>query len=878
MGILVAARRCLHRLIACAGVPLFSLATLSVPAIVQAQPASEQSSTVLRVGIYDNPPKLYVNNNGQPDGILWQLLDAMAAAAGWQLQPVVCEWNDCLRLLEQRQLDVMPDVASSDARDLRFDFHQEPALFSWSQIYERPGAGIINLLDLDGLRVAVLEGSIQREYLENLLPGFDVTVQWVVMDDLGHAFDAVAQGRADVVVSNHYYGDLRASGLGLNRTPIIFQPAQLYYAVPSGAHQPVLQAMDAFLTDWKADPQSPYFDALRPYQALDDNNPLPLWLIWSLAVTSVALLLALGFSFLLRLKVNERTRSLVASENRLNTILNSVEAYIYIKDHKLRYQYANRKVCELFGLPAEQIIGKTDAAFFDEATCEHLYENDMRVLRSGERVADEESNIMASDQQEHVFISVKLPLRNPDGSIYALCGISTDVTEHKQIRNQLHQLAFFDALTGLPNRRLVLDRLDHAMASRQKTGFEGALLLIDLDHFKTVNDTLGHDIGDLLLQQVARRLERGLLTTDSAGRLGADEFVLIVEDVALNANDALVRVRDMAEFLRSQLAQPFDLRGTEFICSVSVGVAMFSDAGGDTDALLKGADLALAAAKSSGRNMVRFFNPAMQVEVTRRTRIENALRKAIEHNSLALYLQPQINVDGKTVSLEALLSMTDQALGEVSPGDFIPVAETSGLIVPLGEWVITRACEILAQWQQSPTLRALSLAVNVSPRQFHHPGFAEHVMACLEKHKVPGSSLVLEVTESLLIDDVDTTVLKMQVLGAQGIQFALDDFGTGYASLSYLKRLPLTQLKIDQSFVRDLLVDQNDEAIVKTIIALGNSLDLQVVAEGVETRAQAMRLQEMGCHFFQGYYFGRPQPAANWPAILASQLLPTSTP
>jgi diguanylate cyclase (GGDEF)-like protein/PAS domain S-box-containing protein len=421
---------------------------------------------------------------------------------------------------------------------------------------------------------------------------------------------------------------------------------------------------------------------LRPWREFSEDARLPVWLIWSLVITTAALLLALGFSLLLRLKVNEKTRSLVASENRLNTILNSVEAYIYIKDHKLRYQYANRKVCELFGLPAEEIIGKTDAAFFDEATCEHLYENDMRVLREGERVADEESNIMASDQQKHEFISVKLPLRNPDGSIYALCGISTDVTEHKQIRNQLHQLAFFDALTGLPNRRLILDRLDHAMASRQKTGYEGALLLIDLDHFKTVNDTLGHEMGDLLLQQVAKRLERGLLTTDSAGRLGADEFVLIVEDVALNANDALVRVRDMAEFLRNQLAQPFDLRGNEYVCSVSVGVAMFSDAGGDTDALLKGADLALAAAKTAGRNMVRFFNPDMQVEVTRRTRIENALRKAIDGNYLTLHLQPQVDEHGATVSLEALLRMTDPALGEVSPGDFIPVAETSGLIVP----------------------------------------------------------------------------------------------------------------------------------------------------------------------------------------------------
>lgn len=878
--VLVATRQCLNRLALLASNLLLLSAVLgfSIPAAAQSptqqsaqQPTQAPPSTVLRVGIYDNPPKLFVNPDGEPDGIFWRLLSRMASESNWQLQPVVCEWNDCLQQLERGQLDLMPDVASSDARALRFDFHQEPALFSWSQMYERPGTGILNLLDLDGRRLAILEGSIQREYLEELLPGFGVSPQWVVLNDLDHAFEAVVQGEADAVVSNHYYGDLRAAELGLDRTPVIFQPAQLYFAVPSGRHALISQAINVYLTQWKSDPNSPYFDALRPFQPLGEENRLSPVLIWSLVATTVALLFALGFSALLRMKVTEKTRSLIASENRLNTILNSVEAYIYIKDHKLRYQYANRKVCDLFGVPADQIIGKTDAAFFDQATCEHLYENDIKVLRAGERVADEESNILASDQQRHEFISVKLPLRNPDGSIYALCGISTDVTEHKQIRNQLHQLAFFDALTGLPNRRLVLDRLDHAMASRQKTGYEGALLLIDLDHFKTVNDTLGHEIGDLLLQQVARRIERGLLNTDSAGRLGADEFVLIVEDVALNPDDALVRVRDMAEFLRNQLSQPFDLRGTEYVCSVSVGVAMFTDAGNDTDALLKGADLALAAAKSSGRNMVRFFNPEMQIEVTRRTRIENALRKAIEHNTFVLFLQPQMDSTGTTVSMEALLRLTDPALGEVPPGDFVPVAETSGLIVPLGEWVITHACELLAQWQQLAQLRSLSLAVNVSPRQFHHPEFADHVIGCLEKYKLPGASLVLEVTESLLIDDVDATVQKMQVLGAHGIQFALDDFGTGYASLSYLKRLPLTQLKIDQSFVRDLLVDQNDEAIVKTIIALGNSLEMQVVAEGVETQEQASRLQQMGCAFFQGYYFGRPQPAERWPEILSGQ-------
>jgi diguanylate cyclase (GGDEF)-like protein/PAS domain S-box-containing protein len=727
---------------------------------------------ILRVGVYNNPPKIFLNSQQQPDGMLWLLLEQIAISEDWQLEIVSCEWNQCLQMLEQGDIDLMPDVAISENRSQRFDFHREPV--------------------------------------------------------------------------------------------------QLYYAAGPGLHAAVLERIDSYLIDWKVDPSSPYFEVLSAWNVEPPLSFVPNWVFWGLVVLSGGLLVLFGFSIMLRVRVSEQTASLVASENRLNTILNSVEAYIYIKDSQLRYQYVNQKVCDLFALPADKILGQTDAAFFNEATCETVRENDLRVLRSGDRVASEEINIMAHDQQEHVFISVKLPLRNPDGSIYALCGISTDITEHKQIRNQLHQLAFFDVLTGLPNRRLILDRLDHALGGRNKTGFEGAVLYIDLDNFKTVNDTLGHDVGDQLLQQVAKRLERGVLSTDSVGRLGADEFVLIVEDVALSTVDAVVRVRDIAEFLRQQFTQPFELQGASYICSVSIGVALFSDAEGDVDNLLKGADLALAAAKVNGRNQVQFFNRAMQVEVTRRTRIENALRHAISNNSLMLNIQPQVDGDGVIVSMEGLLRMTDPELGVVSPGEFIPVAETSGLIVSLGEWVVETACGLLAAWQRDPVMKDLVLAVNVSPRQFYHEQFAKHVIACLEKYDVPGHKLALEVTESLLIDDVDTTIRKMQMLGAKGVQFALDDFGTGYASLSYLKRLPLTQLKIDQSFVRDLLVDQNDEAIVRTIIALGISLDLQVVAEGVETRQQAERLREMGCHYFQGYFFGHPQRVSVWQEQLQS--------
>ena len=818
----------------------------------------------LRVGVYENSPKIFLDADARPGGMLGELLAEIAQRENWLIEAVPCQWNDCLRMLEAGDIDIMPDVAYTAGRAQRFDFHQTEALLSWSQLYERAGLGLVSLLDLNGRRVVALEGSVQQSYLMELAENFDLAVEWVWVDTLEASFEAVAAGRADAAAANHFYGDMMAFEYGLGRTPIMFQPSRLYFAVPQGVHAELLTAIDRHLQVWKDDDSSPYYQLLRRW-SIDPNEPaLPAIVWWLIGALSLALIVAILFSVLLRFKVAEKTQHLMASEARLNTILNSVDAYIYIKDYNLRYRYANRRVCDLFGVTLDEITGRTDADFFDETTCARLEQNDLKVIRHGERVADDETSTVMRNSRQYDFLSVKIPLRNPDNSIYALCGISTDISEHKQIRDQLHQLAFFDPLTGLPNRRLVLDRLDHALAGRNKTGYEGALLFLDVDDFKIVNDTLGHDMGDRLLQLFARRLERGLLSTDTAGRLGADEFVLIVEDLATSADDSLVRVRDMAEILRLQLNQPFELGGVDHVCAVSIGIAMFSDAGtGDVEALLKAADLALNAAKNEG-NAVRFFNPEMQIEVTRRTRMEAALRKALLDGDLSLHLQPQIDASGNVYSMEALLRWYDPELGQVSPDDFIPVAETCGLIVPLGEWVLNRACGMLADWRADDVMSSLTLAVNISPRQFHHAGFVDHILECLKRNRVDGSRLELEVTEGLLIEEVEVTVEKMDRLREHGIRFSLDDFGTGYASLGYLKRLPLTQLKIDQSFVRDLLLDPNDEAIVRTILALGQSLDLRVLAEGVETRALAERLQEMGCQYFQGYYFSRPQPETYW--------------
>lgn len=830
-------------------------------------PGFSGESRLIKVGVYENPPKIFLDSESQPapvvGGILGEILHRIAAEEGWQLEIVPCQWNDCLMMLESGQIDLMPDVAHSTEREAIFDYHDTPALLSWSQIFSTGEASLETPLDLDGHRIAVLRGSIQQSYLSNLADSFELDVDWVLFDDLSVAFDAVAEQLVDGVASNHFFGQIESVRRQLTATTIIFLPSQLYYAAGEGRSSDLLATIDRYLQQWRADETSPYYQIINDWMtsSLGQRFTTMQWVVISGLI--ILLMIAIIITIAQRFMVADKSRQLATSEEQLNTILNSVEAYIYIKDKDFRYQYVNRKFCEMLGQPASQIIGRTDSAFYDDATCNRSRRSDKRVVGNGERVAEEE-NVVLLDQQSHTMISVKLPLRDTEGQVYSLCGISTDITEDRQIRNQLHQLAYFDPLTGLPNRRLILDRLKHALETHEKNGHEGALLLVDLDNFKTVNDTQGHHRGDLLLQRVARRIERGLLSSDTAGRLGADEFVIIVEDLAQDHQQAKVRVKELANALRLQLNQPFELQGGEYNNTVSIGVAMFTDAEWDSDGLLKAADLALQSAKVGGRNAIHFFDPDMQVKLNRRSTIEKALRRAVNNNQLTLYLQPQVDISRRILGVEGLLRWEDPILGFVPPSDFIPVAESSGLIIPLGEWVVAQACEILSQWQQDPILKDVKLSVNISPRQFHHADFVNVIEKHLTHYDIDAAMLELEVTESLLIEDIDITVARMEALGNHGIKFALDDFGTGYASLGYLKRLPLALLKIDQSFVKDLLTDSNDEAIITTILALGKSLELSVIAEGVESRQQVSKLEEMGCHFFQGYLYGRPAPAEEW--------------
>ncbi len=444
----------------------------------------------------------------------------------------------------------------------------------------------------------------------------------------------------------------------------------------------------------------------------------------------------------------------------------------------------------------------------------------------------------------------------------------SDLTAIRSTERQLVHLAYHDPLTKLPNRRLLLDRLKQAVAAAGRSEQVGALLFIDLDDFKTLNDTLGHDMGDMLLEQVAVRLMSCVREGDTVARFGGDEFMIMLEQLGSTLSDAAAFAEYVARKVIAALNESYRLDTHEHICTCSIGATLFDGNGQRVDELVKQADIAMYQSKKDGRNTVSFFDPKMQESVERRAGLASELHKAVHNQQFQLYFQIQVDAWRQPIGAEALIRWQHPERGTISPAEFIPLAESSGLILPMGTWVLETACAQIKTWQKDPLTKRLVLAVNVSARQLRQNDFVEQVRAQIKKHAIPAHLLKIEITESMLLDSVEYTITIMLALHEMGVQFSLDDFGTGYSSLAYLKRLPLDQLKIDQSFVRDLAVDQSDRASVKTIITMAQSLNLDVIAEGVETEEQRQLLQSKGCVHFQGYLFGKPMPISQFDAAL----------
>jgi len=574
---------------------------------------------------------------------------------------------------------------------------------------------------------------------------------------------------------------------------------------------------------------------------------------------------ALSKEIRLRKKLEEdlrrKTRALkeINAELRIAATAFESQEGMIVTDSRHTILKVNRTFSELSGYSARELVGKPNSILRSEQDATLHAEIIAAIEMSGRWQG--EIWLRTKDGRAIARWLTISAVQDDNGAYSHYIKTYYDLSERKEAEAKIRELAFYDQLTGLPNRAILIDRARQAMARCRDLKAYAALLFIDLDHFKRLNDTLGHHMGDLLLKQSASRLKRCLRDGDTISRFGGDEFVVLLADLgAADVGSAALHAEAIAEDIIAALAEPQNLDGHTFRCTASAGVALFCDDGQSMDDLLKWADMAMYEAKTSGRNAVRFFDPAMQRLIESRAAIEADLREDLAHEKFLLYYQPQVDDEGRLLGAEALMRWPRQTADAPSPVEIIAVAESSGLIIALGDGLLRTACAQLAAWAKDPALADLTVAVNVSGAQLHDPGFVDRVTTAIERTGADPRRLKLEVTESFELSKIEEVIAKMTALRDLGIRFSLDDFGTGYSSLSYLKRLPIDQLKIDQSFVRDIISDPNDAAIAETIIALGDTLGLSVIAEGVETEDQRAFLAARGCRVYQGYLFARPMP------------------
>jgi diguanylate cyclase (GGDEF)-like protein/PAS domain S-box-containing protein len=540
----------------------------------------------------------------------------------------------------------------------------------------------------------------------------------------------------------------------------------------------------------------------------------------------------------------------------LKAIINQVPELLYAKDTKGRFVAANDAVARDNGLQrAEELIGKTDFDNFPAETAQRFFDIEQAIIASGHPMIDMEE--LRSDESGNTkwLLTTKVPMKDDNGIIVGLIGVARNITERKRAESQIYFMAHHDALTSLPNRSLLMERLAQAINQAKRDERRVTVVFMDLDNFKVVNDSLGHNAGDMLLKVIAERMLKCVRATDTVVRLGGDEFVILLVD---QENDIPTVTAAILERLRAAVAEPVVIDKQAFRVTSSIGLATFPEDGASAQTLLMNADIAMYQAKEKGRDNFQFYTSAMTDAALERRILQEGLRGAIANAEFTLVYQPQVDLrSGTILAVEALVRWNHPTLGLISPLTFIPLAEESGLIVPLGDWVLREACRQSQAWQDAG-IAPVRVSVNVSARQFKERTWVAQVSQALHDTGLAPKYLELELTESMLMHDVDQAVATMRELEALGVQFSIDDFGTGYSSLSALKSFPVARLKIDQSFVRHLPHDADDRSIATAVISLGQKLNMRVIAEGVETEEQLAFLQANNCDEIQGYFFSRP--------------------
>lgn len=868
--------------------------TLAIWIALATAPATAATGRVLKVGVYNFAPLIFIGDDGQAGGLYPDVLAIIASERGWILEYVSGTWADCFERLKRGDIDLLPVIGYTDERAKLFDFTNEYLFLDWGVIYQPKGGGIQSILDLEGKTYAALKSSVYTEQFKNTLRHFNIKANIVELAEYKDVLESVDDRKVDAGIITKIYGILlEPSYSSIEQTNIIFSPLKMLFATRKDRNGDIVDILDEEIAKIKADRGSYYYGLVNKWIGIyRGDGRFPGWLLWSAAAAAGLLMATAAFNLVLQQTVGERTRRLTAanlglsaladalkeSEDRFRIIASAIEqspSAVAITDDDGAVDYANASFVALTESDAKAVGRPVSAVLFawDSVSSSARTEFEAAVVQkspwSGEFPRETRAGAV-------VWNRVKLiPLTGGDGTPIRLSVVVEDITLSQRYKDELVRQAHHDALTGLPNRFLALDRLKQAIRGAQRDNHRVGTVFLDLDQFKRINDTLGHPIGDQLIVATAERLGRVLRECDTVARLGGDEFLIILPGIR-NAID----VETVVEKLYDVLELPLQLGELRLHTSASCGIAVYPEDGASPDDLLRCADAAMYEAKRGGRRCWRYYSSELQTAAERRFTLETELREALARGEFRCVYQPMLRLsDHAPVAVEVLLRWQSASLGEVTPSEFIPIAEDTGLIVELGAWVLRQACQDLACLTAAAG-QELILCVNVSALQLESPNFLATVDQAILSAGVSPHLLEIELTERVLINGRREIAEVLSGLRARGIGIAIDDFGTGYSALSYLSRFPVTTLKIDRSFISNLVSNARDAALVTAIISLADTLMLKVIAEGVENIAQLQFLSATACALAQGYWFARPAEVESTMATMRrlSQTAATAAP
>ncbi|WP_223788666.1 EAL domain-containing protein [Marinicella meishanensis] len=833
-----------------------SLLIFQVTAHSQANNALKKT---YRIGYFDTPPLQFRNDKlNQPDGLAIEILNKMAEEHGFTIDWVYGDFPDLMAMMKAKRLDALPSLGYSVQRSEFLDYPKTNFSNVWGQVFLSSDSKIESLFDLDGKTIALLENGVNGLNFINQCEQFEVDCRYVYGKSYAEVFQMVANKSADAAVSNNLAGLDFQQDYNLLVSSIIFNPFKVFVTTPKGTNAELLAAYDQTLGRWKQEPDSFYYQARSKWTLAQEDNTIPSWIWYSLLGLLIFGLVTMVAAVLFKRQVKYQVTKLMQREIQLNQVINIVPHMIFANDYEGKIILANENACQFFGIDKDDIESKN---IYSILRSNANFENLINYTTSSNPFNTE---VVAKDitGTTKTLMMSKVPYSGRQDLEPAMVTVGVDISQVKAYEEEILYMAHYDSLTDLPNRELLKDRLKSSLARAKQFNHVGGILHIDLDNFKNINDSQGHQVGDKLIKKVALRIKSCVGPGDTLARLGGDEFIIELPELKNELVTAEKQAIEVAGMVLKKLKQPIGIEGNHYHITASVGIVIYPRDGNHQSVLLQRADTAMFEAKIKGRNRIQVFEEGIESRVKKNHQLENDLRLALKNNEINVLYQPVVDAETETiVGSEVLLRWQHPTEGEIMPTEFIPIAEQAQLILEIGYWTIEEACKQIIKWKDRAQ-RPFFLAVNLSVIQIRDRNFLERVTALIHQYKIPKDYLEFEVTESILLSENQRSIEIINQLKLLGIKLSIDDFGTGYSSFDYIRKLPLDKIKIDKSFIKDVPADTSSTTIVKTILKMAEEMQLEVVAEGVETATQIAFLKQHHCQYFQGYYFSKPKTEA----------------